>query len=357
LQKHRRLSAQAAKAHMQARQFNTLVQTFSQSMIALAGIAVLAVGANKVIAGDISGGALIAIMALAWRVLGPIRALFLSGLTVGQVLQSIEQINRLVRMPLEREPNTGPSIPRRFQGHVVFDNVTFRYANQREPSLRGASFSVRPGELVCLYGPSGSGTSTALRTLMGLYQQQAGAIYVDGMDLRQLDKGEWRHAIGVCLQSFDFFHGTLAQNIRLSHPAASDEEIATILRRFGVDRYFDTVLDQGAETKITTLAVSSWPDALLSRINLCRAFIKQAPLYLLDEPAATLDEAGEKALLAMIADRKRESAVIMTTQRPSHMRLADKIVWMDRGMVRAVGAPDEIVPKILAAQSPAAVNA
>ncbi len=356
LRKHRRLSAEATWANMKARQFSFLIQTFSQSLVALSGVAILALGTGFVIDGALSAGALIAVMALVWRVLGPIRNLFLSSLTVGQTIQSVEQIDRLVRMPLEREPNAGPSIPRKFKGHVVFDNVTFRYPGQREPSLRSASFDVKPGEILCLYGSSGSGTSTALRLLLGLYQQQAGSVFIDGLDLRQLDKGEWRHSLGVGLQSLDFFHGTIAQNIRLAHPAASNQEINEIAKHFGVDRYFNTVLTNGLETKYTDLSQSVWPDALLSRLNLCRAFIKKAPVYILDEPAITLDGDGEKALIAILEKRKKNSSIIMTTQRPSHMRLADTVVWLDRGAVRDTGSPDKVVPNLLAAQKAAAVN-
>ena len=109
LRRQRRLSAEAAVANMKARQFNFLVQTFSQSMVAVAGVAILTLGTGMVISGDLSAGALIAVMALSWRVLGPIRNIFLSGLTLGQTMQSVQQIDRLVKMPLEREPNSGPS--------------------------------------------------------------------------------------------------------------------------------------------------------------------------------------------------------------------------------------------------------
>ena len=347
LRRHRRLSAEAAIANMKARQFNFLLQTFSQSLVALAGVATLAIGATLVIEGELSGGALIAVMALSWRVLGPIRNLFLCSMTIGQTLQSIEQINRLVRMPLEREPNAGPSIPRTFKGHVIFDKVSFKYAGQREPALRAVSFDVKPGELLCLYGHSGAGTSTVLRMLLGLYQQQAGSIFIDGLDLRQLDKGEWRHSLGVAMPAFDLFHGTIAQNIRLAHPTATDDEIMDIIRRFGVDSYFDTILEDGLETRYTTMARTAWPDALLSRLSLCRAFVKKVPIYLLDEPASTLDNGGEEALLSLINERRQDSAIIMTTQRPSHMRIADKIVWMHRGAVQDIGPAEKIVPKLM----------
>jgi ABC-type bacteriocin/lantibiotic exporter with double-glycine peptidase domain len=349
LRRHRKFSAEAATANMKSRQMNFLLQTFSQSMVAVAGVGVLAVGVGMVLEGNLSSGALIAVMALSWRVLGPIRNIFLSSLTLGQTLQSLQQVDRLVRLPLEREPDGGPTIPRSFKGNIVADKVTFRYAGQREPTLRGVSFDVKPGELMCLFGRSGSGTSTMLRVLLGLHQQQAGSIFVDGLDLRQLDKGEWRQAIGVGLQSLDLFHGTVAQNIRLARPDASDEEIETVAAKLGIDRYYGNALYLGLETRCATMARASWPDALLSRINLARAFIKDAPIYLLDEPAATLDHEGEKALLSIIEEKRKTSAIIMTTQRPSHMRLADKVVWMDRGAVRDIGPPDQIVPKVLAA--------
>lgn len=349
LRRHRKLSAEAAMATLRARRLNFILQTFSQAMVAIAGVAVLAFGVGMVIDGNLSGGALIAVMALSWRVLGPIRNLFLTGLTLGQTLQSLQQVNRLTRMPLEREPNASPSIPRTFKGHLMADKVIFRYPGQREPSLRGVSFDVRPGNLMCLYGQSGSGASTVLRLLLGLHQQQAGSIFVDGLDLRQLDKGEWRHAIGVALQSHDFFHGTVAQNIRLAQPDASDEDIEQIAERLGVTRYYGGVLPDGLQTVCASMTRAVWPDALLARINLARAFIKDAPVYLLDEPGATLDAAGEQALLSILEEKRKTSTIIMTTQRPSHMRIADTVVWMDRGFVRDIGPPDVIVPKVLAA--------
>lgn len=349
LKRQRKLSAEAGAANMKSRQLNFLLQTFSQAMVQLAGVSVLAIGVTMVIDGKITGGALIAVMALSWRVLGPIRNLFLTSLTLGQTIQSIQQVDRLVKMPLERDPLGGPTIPREFKGRITFDKIVFRYAGQREPTLRGVSFEARPGQLVCLYGQAGAGVSTVLRVLLGLHQQQAGAIFIDGLDLRQIDKGEWRHAIGVGLQALDLFHGTVAQNIRLARPDATDAELDALARRLGIDRYYGAALPEGLETRCTTMARTTWPDALTNRIILARAFIKSAPIYLLDEPAATLDHEGERALLSILEEKRKTSAIIMTTQRPSHMRLADTVVWMERGLVREKGPPDQIVPKILGA--------
>ncbi len=346
--RHRRYSAEAAMSNMKARQFTFLIHTLSQSLVAAAGIATLAFGTGLVISGDLTAGALIAVMALAWRILGPIRNTFLSGLTLGQTLQSIEQIDRLVRMPREREPNSSPSISRSFAGHIICENLAFRYPTQREPAVRSVSFELKPGQLVCLCGQSGAGKSTILRILLGLHQQQAGSVYVDGLDLRQLDKGEWRHSLGVAPQASDLFYGTVAQNLRLAHPAATNEELEAITRRFGIDNYYSSVLNEGLETRFKSDSRASWPDALIRRIVLSRAFVGNPPIYLLDDPGANLDTAGEKALLSVLEERRKTSAIIMTTHRPSFMRLADTVVWLDRGAVRDMGPPQIVVPRQLA---------
>ncbi len=346
--RYRRYSAEAVMHNMKARQFNFLVHTLSQMLVAAAGVATLAFGTGMVIAGDLSAGALIAVMALAWRILGPIRNAFLSGLTLGQTLQSIEQIDRIVKMPREREPNSSPSISRSFTGRISCENLAFRYPTQREPALRSVSFELEPGQMLCLCGQSGSGKSTVLRILLGLHQQQAGSVYVDGLDLRQLDKGEWRHSLGVAPQSSDLFYGTIAQNLRLAHPAATDEELEEITHRFGIDNYFHSVLDEGLETRFKSGSRAAWPDALVRRIVLCRAFVGNPPIYLLDDPAANLDTAGEKAFLSLLEERRKTSAIIMTTHRPSYMRIADTVVWLDRGMIRDMGPPNTVVPRQLA---------
>ena len=348
LRKHRKLSAEFSVANMNVRQLNGFVQAISQALVTFAGVLTLAIGVNLVIAGELSAGALIAVMALSWRVLGPIRTIFLSSLTLGQTLQSIDQINRLLRIPLEREPNVAPSIPRTFEGEILFDRISFRYPAQKEPALRSVSFSVKPGEMLCICGASGSGKSTTLRMLMGLYPQQAGSVFVGGVDLRQIDPGEWRQSIGVAPESADFFFGTVAQNLRLANPSASDAEIQHISETFRLDQYYGGALDRGIETKITGSALKTWPDALKKRLLLCRAFLSEQSLYLLDCPADNLDAEGEMALLQLIQERRQSSKIIMTTHRPSHMRLADRVLWLDHGAIRKIGPPSDVLPELLA---------
>ena len=349
LNRHRQLSAESAIANLKSRQINTLTQTLSQAFLTMAGVLTLAIGVQMVLAGTLTAGALIAVMALTWRVLNPIRNFLLSSLTLGQTIQSAVQINCLLQLLFERTPNTSPSIARTFTGAINFDRVSFRYPTQKEPSLRAVSFTAEPGQLLCICGQSGSGKTTTLRMLIGLYQQQAGSIFIDGLDLRQLDRGEWRQSLGVALEESHFYFGTIAQNIRLAHPAATDEEIETIAKKLGLHEFYDGVLKNGIETKISANSLATWPDALKKRLSLCRAFIKEAPIYLLDNPADSLDTKGEEALISLINEKRATSTIIMTTHRPSHMHMANQVMWLDHGLVKGFDKPGAIVPQLLSA--------
>lgn len=348
LEHYRDASANAAATSHKMRQFNLLTETIAQALVTISGVATLAIGAMMAAAGNLSMGALIACMALAWKVLNPIRGMFLSGLVLGQTIQSFQHIDRLMGIKPEREPEKAPVIAQDFTGQIEFDRVAFRFNNKRQPALRQLSFKVEPGEFVAICGPSGAGKTTTIKTLLGLYQPQSGLVRVDGVNLRQINLGAWRQSIGTALEAADFYHGSIAQNIRLACPEATDAEIEAIAKRFGLDAYYGDALEDRLDTPMSHQNLASWPDALTSRISLCRAFIKTSAIRILDNPADTLDENGEAALKAELERARGASTIVMTTHRPSLMRLADKVLWIEDGMAVGFDTPDLIVPKFLA---------
>ncbi|MEO0608562.1 MAG: ATP-binding cassette domain-containing protein, partial [Pseudomonadota bacterium] len=348
LERYRESSARSASATLKMRQFNLFTETVAQSLVTVSGVATLAIGTLMAASGDLSQGALIACMALAWKVLNPIRSMFLSGMVLGQTVQSFQQIDRLMGIKPERTPEKTPSVTHTFSGAIEFDRVAFRFNAKREPALRQLSFKVQPGEFIVLCGPSGAGKTTALKTLLGLYQPQAGSIRVDGINLRQINLGAWRQSIGTALEVADFYHGSIAQNLRLASPEATDDDIQAIALRFGLHDYFGDVLPEGLETRMSRRNMATWPDALKSRIALCRAFVKRDAIRVLDNPADTLDHDGEMALRAELDRTRGTSTMLMSTHRPSLMRLADKVLWIEDGMVAGFDTPDEIVPKFMA---------
>lgn len=348
LARFKAISAESSRLHFRSSQLNLTIQTITQILVMSAGIATLAVGTLQVMAGDMTTGALIAVMALVWRVLSPIQSAFLSLNRLEHVKQSFVQVNALMRLKLEREPGKVPTIYRKFQGAISFSRVGFRYTPKSEPALMGMTLDIEPGQIVAITGDSGAGKSTMLKLLMGLYLPQAGAVHIDGLDLRQLDMGELRHAIGYVPQKATFFHGTIKQNIRLAHPGASDEEIAKACEDAGVFDYAE-ILNEGLDTRLNDEFQRQMPDGLKQRLMLARAYVKNAPIYLLDEPGNNLDREGDLRFMQHISALRGRATIIIVTHRPSHMRMADRVIYLKQGTVLHDGKPEQVLPMILEA--------
>lgn len=345
IDKFRHISLRYVKQNDKARFINFTVQTISQSFMTLAGVATLGIGTLMVLDGTLSAGGLIAVMALVWRVLAPLQQTFLSLGRLGQTLQSFQQINRLMRIKLERRPGVLSSFYRSFSGGLSIMQLSFRYPGRQEPALRGVQLTIKPGEVIAIAGPSGAGKTTLLNIIIGLYEPQGGAVFIDGLDIRQLEPGEWRHAIGYAPEMSVMFYGTIAQNLRLAHPSASNEDIERAVNDAGVGDYRH-LLPDWLDTRLSGPSLAKMPDGLKKRLVLARAYVKDAPLYLFDNPGDNLDRAGDVAFMKKIDSLRGKSTVVYTTHRPSHMRAADRLVYMVAGQAVMDGKPDEVLDKL-----------
>jgi ATP-binding cassette, subfamily C, bacterial LapB len=204
---------------------------------------------------------------------------------------------------------------------------------------------IRPGETIAVTGASGSGKTTLLRLMAGLYPPTLGAVLADDMDLRQIDPTEWRSQIAFLPETANFFYGTLAQNIRLSRPDASDDDVMRVLKEMGLDGE-DHLMREGIDRRLTAADFDNFPDALKQRLALARCFVKNAPIYLLDNPAASLDTASELHLLRKLGALKGRATTVFTTFRPSHMRLADRLILLKDGQVAQDGPPDRVLERM-----------
>lgn len=329
----------------QAQQFTSTIQTIGQALVMASGIATLFVGSHMVLAGDLSVGALIAIMALVWRVLSPLQAAFASLNRLSQMVSSIHQINRMMKMPVERAPGQLPSIHRKLKGQINIAQVSFKYTPRGEPVLRGVDLKVNPGELIAITGASAAGKSSLLNIVAGLYKPQGGAVLVDGLDLRQINVGELRAEIGFSPQFHSFFYGTLLQNAQLAYPDASRGDVIRLLNELGAGDMLAT-LPEGVDTRIGGKSPPRLDESFRQQLSLARAFIKDAPIYLLDEPGRNLDRNADLAFIRYLSGLKGKSTVLMVTHRPSHMRIADKLVIMSAGQIVAAGPPEEVLEAI-----------
>ncbi len=337
----------------QNQQFNNNLQVIAQAGVSISGAAVLGLGSVEVMNGSLSLGALIAIMAVVWRVVGPIQTVFLSLHRLRSVLGTIRQIDRLVKIKREREAGRISHAGFNASGRLSLSGICFRYANRSDLAIKNISVDIKPGEFVTLAGSSGAGKSTLLKIMLGLYQPQSGSVRIDNLDLRQIDPAEVRHRLSFLGQDPAFFYGTVAQNLRLAAPDASDDELVHALLMVGI-RVDDPVLPEGMETRMNAVNRRSMSLSFIQRLAIARAFLCNAPIILLDEPANHLDHEGDAALMRLISRYKGKSTIIMITARPSHMKAADRVIVLHEGAMIAQGKPEEIVPILLSQNTKAA---
>ena len=347
LNRYKELSAESSFLHFQTSQVTFLFQTLAQAIMMFAGLATIGLGVLKVIEFEMSVGALIATMALVWRVLAPLHSLFLTLSRLEQIKISIKQINALMKMVAEGEnkDTSNTIMKRRFRGAINLARVSFRYNPAAEPALLGINGDIKPGEMVAITGANGAGKSTILRLVLGMHTPQAGQVTIDGMDIRQINPIELRQSIAYVPQNFDMFHGTISQNLRLANPVATDNDIKQATRLAGV---YDEVMNlpDGFETRIGDNSTGQLSSGLLQRISIARAYLKKASVILLDEPAKSLDDTGDQALMKALKKIKGSSTIIMVSHRPSHMLIADRLMVLNAGLLILDGKPDQVLERL-----------
>ena len=330
---------------VKALNFNT--QTISQAGIQVAGVATLGLGALLAMDGSLTAGALIAVMALLWRVLNPLHQAFVSLTQLGNTLQSLEQVNKLMRIPLEKTPNRLPSVYRSFEGKIEVKKLIFGYPSSNEFVLRGLNFAVEPGQFLAITGGTGAGKSTVLSVLLGLYPIQSGAVLADDIDIRQLDPGEWRHAISYVPKNLDLFYGTVSQNLKLVNPTISDIDLSIISEdlRLAVGGY-EEFLPEGLETRLTSKRIASLPDDLKQRILLARTLAKPAKIFFYDKPDQKLNDEGLELLKKKLNSQKGEATIILVTQNKSLVEMADRVLYLRTGQIVYDGKPKEMIERL-----------
>lgn len=342
----RDISADAAHAGFRVAMINNLVNTLAQVMMISTGALVLAFGAMRVMHGDMTVGALVASMMLAWRVLGPVNRGFIGLPRLAQLRNSVRQINRL--MNLKAEGDLAPTYVnhRRFEGRISFSRVSFRYSPDADPALVGASFDIQPGQVIALVGANGAGKSTLIKLIAGMYQPQAGAVLIDGADIRQLDPQFLRQSISYVPQEVDFFRGSIAQNLRLADPVASPADLHRACLAAGVLTEIEA-LPEKFETRLGDQHSAHFSASFLQRLALARAFVREAPIILFDEPTNGLDRKTDQAFQQTVKRLRGGSTIILITHRPSHLDLADRILVLEAGHLRADAPTERIKQQVL----------
>lgn len=345
-QRYRDFSANTNMGSLRVTVLSAINSALSDAIMVGSGMAILGFGALKIIEGTLSIGGMIATMILIWRVLAPIKTIFNTLPRIQQMGSSLQQINRLMQIKPETEAvDLLKRAQKALKGDIEFNRVSLRYQAAMDPALMGVSFKVKRGESVGIVGRNGSGKSTLLKVILGLYHPQAGGILIDGQDIRQMNPIELRHAIAYVPQKPELFYGTIAGNLLLGKPDATEEEMVEATKKAGI--YEEIIqLPEGFDTTFRDFSASKLSASFQQGLCLARAYLKHSAILLLDEPGGVLDEGLDNMLLKAIETARGKTTVMMVTHRPSHLKKLDKILLIDQGQLLLYGSPEEVLPKI-----------
>jgi len=304
-------------------------------------VAVIITGVYLIAEGRLTMGGLIACTMLAGRSVAPF------GQLAGLITQyhnariALTSLDALFERPVEHRSEGAFVSREHFAGALEFKDVIFSYPGAETPSLRGVSFRVAAGERVAVLGRVGSGKSTLQKLALGLYQPTEGAVLIDGIDLRQLEPREYRHALGYVPQDVTLFHGTLRDNLTLAHRGISDEQLLRAVERAGLAEFvnrhprgFDMPLSERGES------VSGGQRRCIA---IARALVHEPQVLLLDEPTGSMDNSTENAVLASLDEFSRGRTLLVVTHRNSLLRIVDRIIVVDSGRIVADGPRDAVV--------------
>jgi ATP-binding cassette, subfamily B, bacterial len=290
--------------------------------------------------GEISVGELIVLLAYIAAVYSPLEQISAS---VGSLHQQFLQLRSSFEL-LDMEPEVKEQ-PNAIEighatGNVTFENVVFTYKGRRE-TLTDISLDVFAGQRIAIVGPTGAGKTTLLSLLVRFYDPQAGRILIDGIDIRQLTLESLRAQISIVLQEPLLFSGTVASNIRYGRLESTMDEVVEAARAANAHDFISR-LPQGYETVLGERG-AQLSGGERQRICVARAFLKDAPILLLDEPTSSIDSKTESVILDSLERLVVGRTSFMIAHRLSTVRHADKIVVMDNGLIVQQGTHEELL--------------
>lgn len=305
-------------------------------------LAVLSVGGARVASGAIDVGTLVAFLLYIYYLMPPVNQV------VGAVSQyqvgaaAVARIQEAEALPIEPlgapaelpEPGAMPTA-------VSFERVHFRYRPELPEVLDGVTFTIPPGGMTAFVGPSGAGKTTVFSLIERFYEPGSGRVQVDGIDVREWSIARLRAAIGYVEQDAPVLSGTLRENLLYGAPNSGEDELWQVLRTARLDGLVAR-LPEGLETQVGHRGMKL-SGGERQRIAIARALLRRPRLLLLDEATSQLDAVNEAALRDTVAEAARTTTVLVVAHRLSTVTMADRIVVIDAGKVRAVGTHAQLV--------------
>jgi len=298
-------------------------------------VAVVIAGVYLISGGQMSQGGLIAIVMLTRQVLAPMTQVVSLATRYHQARTAMETLNEVMVMPIERPLNKTFLHRVGLRGEIEFKDMSFSYPGQNFKALKDISLKISPSEKVAIIGPIGSGKTTLGKMLLGLYEPDSGMVGVDGTDIRQIDPSELRRFVGCVPPDVPLFRGSVRDNIVLGCDFASD---ADILRAAELSGLTEMVKNhpQGFDMPVGEQG------RLLSGgqrqvVAMARALLLDPRILILDEPTSSMDARTEASLRSRLSQIIAGKTLVLITHRASLLSMVNRIIVLDKGIVRADG--------------------
>jgi subfamily B ATP-binding cassette protein MsbA len=329
-----RASQATVQSALRARKIKAFLSPAVAVTVAVSTAFVLWRGAGLVVVGAMTAGDLVVFLSYLSRFFKPVQDLAKMTNAIAQVAVAVERVQGILETD-EVIPERSNARPAEFpRGEIAFDHVAFEYvAGSRV--LSDVSFRILPGQFVGVVGPTGSGKSTIASLIPRFYDPTGGAITIDGVDIREFQLQGLRQHFGFVLQDTVLFRGSVAENIAYGRPTATAREIAQAAQLANAHEFIQQMPD-GYETVVGERGLTL-SGGQRQRIGIARAFIRNSPILILDEPTAALDVEAEGRVMEGLMRLMQGKTVIMIAHRLATLQAADKIVVLKNGVVAEEG--------------------
>ena len=326
----------------QIKRLSSLGLTITQFAQQSVTVGIILGGTYRFTNGDISMGAIIAVMMLSSRTIAPLSQIAMTLTRARQATLAIRTLDEVMKLPDDRIATRSFVNRRIHDGSFEFRKVGFTYPTNDRKILDNISFSAQEGEKIGFIGKIGSGKTTIARLLTGLYLATEGEILIDGVDIRQYHPHEVRRSVGLVVQDSDLFRGSVKDNILIGNPLATDEQVVDAARLAGVEGFVSRHpmgYDMPCGERGSLLSGGQ-----RQSIALARVLINNPKILILDEPSSSMDQASERMLLQHLQQAiRKDQTIILATHRSSMLALVDRLVVIDDGRIIANGPKDAVL--------------
>jgi subfamily B ATP-binding cassette protein MsbA len=333
-------NAGSLRAYLEGIRYQARVAPQVDFLAALGLAVVMWYGATRVLAGVLTTGDVVVFFAYVTNLYSPMKALSRLSSSFARAGVAAERIGEVLRVHSEvAEPPHARAAPR-FEGRIEFRDVSFEYAPGQRV-LSQVNLRIEPGTTVAIVGASGAGKSTLVSLVPRLYDPGAGAVCIDGEDVRQFTVQSLRDQISLVLQDSLLFSGTIRENIAFGRPDADDLEIRRAARTANAEEFI-LQLPEGYDTLVAERG-STLSGGQKQRIAIARAVLRDAPILILDEPTSGLDFASERTVMAALQAAAAGRTTLTIAHRLQTVRFADRIIVLERGRVVEEGAHADLL--------------